>query len=261
VDRAEAVVDSRAGPAACSIPSMNVVGVIPSRLGSTRLARKPLALIAGRTMIERVYEGARASQKLSRLVVATDSEEILSHCRGKGIDAELTSAAHVSGTDRIREIAGRFPADLYVNIQGDEPMVTGGHVDALIAPFEVSPSVEVATLALPLARGEERDPNTVKVVGRLDGRALYFSRSPIPFDRDAAGVSYRKHLGFYAYRPSALERFSALAPSPLEIAERLEQLRFLENGIDIHLAEAPADTWSVDTAEDLARLERHFSQR
>ncbi len=212
-------------------------------------------------MVERVHEGARESRKLSRLLVATDSEEILSHCRERGIDVEMTSAEHVSGTDRIREIASRFPADLYVNIQGDEPMVTGAHVDALIAPFERDGGVEVATLALPLDPREAGDPNTVKVVARLDGRARYFSRSPIPFDRDAARAVYRKHIGFYAYRRSALDRFATLVPSPLETAERLEQLRFLENGIDIHIAESPSDTWSVDTAADLARVEEFFRRR
>ena len=240
---------------------MKIIGVIPSRLASTRLPRKPLAPIAGKSMVERVYEGARGAKRLSRLLVATDSEEIMEHCRARGIDAELTSDRHVSGTDRIREIAGRFPADVYANIQGDEPMVTGAHVDALLAPFFSGETVDVSTLALPLEASEAENPNTVKVVTRKDGRALYFSRSPIPFDRDRQGVEYRKHLGFYAYRAAALERFSALPPSPLETAERLEQLRFLENGIDIRVVESPSDTWSVDTAEDLARLDRHFAGR
>jgi 3-deoxy-manno-octulosonate cytidylyltransferase (CMP-KDO synthetase) len=121
--------------------------------------------------------------------------------------------------------------------------------------------VEVSTLALALDASEADNPNTVKVVTRLDGRALYFSRSPIPFDRDRAGVRYRKHLGFYAYGAAALARFSSLPPSPLETAERLEQLRFLENGVDIRVVESPSDTWSVDTAEDLARVEAFFSSR
>lgn len=237
---------------------MKIVGVIPSRLASTRLARKPLALIGGKTMVERVYEGARASARLTRLLVATDSGEIYEHCQSKGIDVEMTSAEHVSGTDRIREIASRVDADVYANIQGDEPMVTGAHIDALLAPFFADGRVEISTLALPLDPSEAANPNTVKVVVRNDGRALYFSRSPIPFDRDGAGAAYRKHLGFYAYRKRALETFATLAPSSLELAERLEQLRFLENGIDIHVATSPSDTWSVDTAEDLARVEEYF---
>jgi 3-deoxy-manno-octulosonate cytidylyltransferase (CMP-KDO synthetase) len=237
---------------------VKIVGVIPSRLGSTRLPRKPLALIAGKTMIERVYDGARGFSGWTRLLVATDSVEILEFCQSRGIDAEMTSAAHVSGTDRIREIASRHDADIFVNVQGDEPMVSPAHIDALVSPFRGSRDVAVSTLALPLPRPLADDPNTVKVVARLDGRALYFSRSAIPHDRDGAGSRCFKHLGFYAYRPDALARFSSLPPSPLEISERLEQLRFLENGIDIHVAESPSDTWSVDTAEDLARLDRHF---
>jgi len=208
-------------------------------------------------MVERVWEGARACSRFSRLLVATDALEILEYCRARGIDAEMTSPDHVSGTDRIREIAARFPADVYVNVQGDEPMVTGAHVEALLAPFERA-EVTISTLALPIPDDAVSDPNTVKVVVRLDGRALYFSRSPIPFDRDGSRPEYRKHLGFYAYRRDALERFASLAPSPLEIAERLEQLRFLENGIDIHVAQSPSDTWSVDTAADLARVETRF---
>jgi len=208
-------------------------------------------------MVERVWEGARACSRFSRLLVATDALEILEYCRARGIDAEMTSPDHVSGTDRIREIAARFPADVYVNVQGDEPMVTGAHVEALLAPFERA-EVAISTLALPIPDDAVSDPNTVKVVVRLDGRALYFSRSPIPFDRDGSRPEYWKHLGFYAYRRDALERFASLAPSPLEIAERLEQLRFLENGIDIHVAQSPSDTWSVDTAADLARVETRF---
>jgi 3-deoxy-manno-octulosonate cytidylyltransferase (CMP-KDO synthetase) len=239
---------------------MKVIGVIPSRLASTRLPRKPLVSIAGKSMVERVYDGGRGSTRLSRLIVATDAPEIYEHCRARGMDVEMTSSDHVSGTDRIREIAARFPADVYVNVQGDEPMVTAAHVDALLSLFR-SPEVAISTLALPLDAAAAGDPNTVKVVTRLDGRALYVSRAAIPFDRDRSGPEYRKHLGFYAYRRDALERFAALPASPLEIAERLEQLRFLENGIDIHVAESPSDTWSVDTAEDLTRVERHFFER
>ena len=211
-------------------------------------------------MIERVWEGARRSPRLSRLLVATDAPEILEHCRQRGIDVEMTSAAHVSGTDRIREIAARFPADVYVNVQGDEPMVTGAHVDALVAPFSRD-DIAISTLALRLPADAAADPDVVKVVTRRDGRALYFSRAAIPYDRDGSAPEYRKHLGFYAYRAEALDRFAELSTSPLEIAERLEQLRFLENGIDIHVVEAPSDTWSVDTAEDLSRVERHFLRR
>lgn len=241
---------------------MKIIGVIPSRLNSTRLARKPLALIAGVPMVQRVYAGASPCARLDALIVATDSPEILAFCQAQGLAAEMTAPEHVSGTDRIREIADRHDADVFVNIQGDEPMVTGAHVDALVAPFFVDPHVEVSTLALPLPTERAEDPDTVKVVTRRDGRALYFSRAPIPFDRDKTGsAAYRKHLGFYAYRKEALRRFAELAPTPLEISEKLEQLRFLESGIDITVADAPSDTWSVDTAEDLARVEDYFRHR
>ena len=237
---------------------MRIIGVIPSRLASTRLPRKPLADVAGKPMVQRVWEGASGCRALSELLVATDSSEIADVCRRVGIPVEMTSDRHVSGTDRLREIAARRPADAYANIQGDEPMVTDAHVDALLAPL-LDPAVAISTLALPIDAAAAGDPNVVKVVRRSDGRALYFSRSPIPHDRDRSGsVSYWKHLGFYAYRARALDAFATLAPSPLETAEKLEQLRFLENGWDIHVAESPSDTWSVDTAEDLARVEAHF---
>ena len=137
-------------------------------------------------------------------------------------------------------------------------MVTAAHIEALIEPLAADPSLEVSTLAVPLAPKAAAEPSTVKVVTRLDGRALYFSRSAIPFDRESSGISRLKHLGFYAYRRGALERFCALPPSPLENAEKLEQLRFLENGIAIHVSTAPSDTISVDTPEDLARVEEFF---
>jgi len=240
---------------------MRIIGVIPSRLASTRLPRKPLASIDGVPMVKRVYDGARGCLRLSQLLVATDAAEIFEFCRSTGIPAEMTSPNHVSGTDRLREIASRFPADAYANIQGDEPMVTAAHVEALLAPLE-DPRVVISTLALPLSPQQASDPNIVKVVRRFDCRALYFSRSLIPYDRDGSGAAaYWKHLGFYAYRAEALDAFATLPPSPLESAEKLEQLRFLENGWDIHVAESPSDTWSVDTAEDLARVEEYFRKR
>jgi 3-deoxy-manno-octulosonate cytidylyltransferase (CMP-KDO synthetase) len=237
---------------------VKILGVIPARLAATRLPRKPLLAIAGAPMIQRVYDGARQSAAWSALLVATDSNEILDYCRSAGIPAERTSPRHASGTDRIREVAARHDADVVANIQGDEPMVTGRHVEALLAPFQNRPETAVATLAVPLEPDQAGDPNVVKVVRRRDGRALYFSRAPIPFDRDGTGVERLKHLGFYAYRRDALERFGTFEVSALERAERLEQLRLLENGIDIDVRLAPSDTWSVDTAEDLARVEEYF---
>ena len=195
------------------------------------------------------------------VVVATDSDEVAAVCRERGIPVAMTSAECPSGSDRVREVARQIDADIYVNIQGDEPTLTGDFFVPLLALFERA-EVDVATLAVPCAAEEIANPNAVKVVTALDGRALYFSRATIPFDRDGTGFAgYRKHLGIYAYRKAALERFAELKPSPLEQVERLEQLRLLENGIAVYVAAAPRDTIGVDTEEDLARAEAVLRER
>ena len=235
--------------------NFRIAAVIPARLSSTRLSRKVLRPIAGRPMVEWVWRAAAQSGLMDPVVVATDSEEVAAVCRERGIPVEMTSAACPSGSDRVCEVAGRIDADIYVNIQGDEPTITPAFFPPLLALFD-RPEIAVATLAVPCPPDEFTDPNAVKVVTALDGRALYFSRATIPYDRDRAGFTgYRKHLGIYAYRKAALERFAALPPSPLEQTERLEQLRLLDNGIAIYVAEAPADTIGVDTEADLARAE------
>jgi len=234
---------------------LRVAGVIPARLSSTRLSRKVLREIAGRPMVEWVWRAAAASGQMDPVVVATDAEEVAAVCRERGVPVAMTSPDCASGSDRVREAARAIEADIYVNIQGDEPTLTGAFFGPLLALFD-RPEVEVATLAVRCPAEEFANPNAVKVVTALDGRALYFSRATIPFDRDRIGFTgYRKHLGIYAYRRAALERFAALPPSPLEQLERLEQLRLLENGIGLYVAEAPADTIGVDTEEDLARAE------
>lgn len=234
---------------------MRIAGVIPARLGSTRLSRKVLRTIAGRPMVDWVWRAAAASGLMDPVLVATDSEEVAQVCRERSIPVVMTSADCASGSDRVREVAAKVDADIYVNIQGDEPTLTPDFFPPLLAFFE-RPEVEVATLAVGCAAEEIADPNAVKVVTALDGRALYFSRATIPFDRDQTGkASYRKHLGIYAYRKAALERFAALPPSPLERTEKLEQLRLLENGIALYVAEAPRDTIGVDTEADLERAE------
>jgi 3-deoxy-manno-octulosonate cytidylyltransferase (CMP-KDO synthetase) len=235
--------------------ALRIAGVIPARLNSTRLPRKVLRAIAGRPMVEWVWRAAVASGLMQQVLVATDSEEVASVCAGKGIPVVMTSPDCPSGTDRVQQVAGSIDADVYVNIQGDEPTLTADFFPPLLQLFD-RPEVEVATLAVRCAAEDIGNPNAVKVVTALDGRALYFSRATIPFDRDAQGFGgYRKHLGIYAYRKGALARFAALPPSPLETAERLEQLRLLENGIALYVAEAPRDTIGVDTEEDLARAE------
>jgi 3-deoxy-manno-octulosonate cytidylyltransferase (CMP-KDO synthetase) len=235
--------------------SIRIAGVIPARLGSTRLSRKVLRLIAGRPMVEWAWRAASGSGLMDPVLVATDSDEVAATCVERAIPFVMTSSECASGSDRVREVASKTDADIYVNIQGDEPTLTPAFFPPLLALFE-RPEVHVATLAVRCPPLEIANPNAVKVVTAEDGKALYFSRAAIPFDRDAEGFAgYRKHLGIYAYRKAALERFAALPPGWLERVERLEQLRLLENGIDIYVAPAPADTIGVDTEEDLARAE------
>ena len=241
--------------------TFRIAGVIPARLASSRLSRKVLRPIAGRPMVEWVWRAAQASGLMDPVVIATDSEEVAAAVRECGIPVVMTSPDCPSGSDRVREVARQIDADIYVNIQGDEPTLTPEFFPPLLRLFD-RPEVEVATLAVSCPPGEFADPNAVKVVTALDGRALYFSRATIPFDRDRAGFTgYRKHLGIYAYRKAALERFAALPPSPLERIERLEQLRLLENGIALYVADAPGDTIGVDTEEDLARAEAALKGR
>jgi len=238
---------------------MRAIAIIPARLASTRLPRKPLRQIAGHPMLQYVYRAARSSPLLQDVIVATDAAEIYEFCRTNGWNARLTSAEHRSGTDRVHEVACKVPADIYLNVQGDEPLTRPEHIAALLEVMAAS-GAEVGTLKTPMSPADIDNPNAVKVVTDAVGRALYFSRATIPFDRDAsaAGVSdirYYKHLGFYAYRKSALDRFCKMPESSLERAERLEQLRFLENGIPIYVGETPYDTVGVDTEEDLTRVE------
>ncbi len=236
-----------------------VLGVIPARMESERLPGKPLRLISGHPMIAWVYRRALECRALDRLLVATDSEQIAVYCGKTEIPFMMTSRAHRSGTDRIIEVMATQPAQIYVNIQGDEPMVTADHIERLLKPFGERSDTQVTTLAVRIASEEAGDPNAVKVVLDASGRALYFSRAPIPYDRDGSGgARYYKHLGLYAYASEALAKFSRLAPSPLEQTEKLEQLRFLENGIPIVVSETGAETIGVDTEDDLKRVEEGF---
>lgn len=241
--------------------------VIPARYASTRLPGKPLRLLAGRTLIERVYRRANAAGA-AEVVVATDDERIAAACRAFGADVVMTAAAHPSGTDRLAEVValrGWRDDAIVVNVQGDEPLLPPGNVAQVASLLEAHPAAALATLSTPIASLEELlDPNVVKVVADRDGRALYFSRAPIPWQRDAhaagADASARiglaqRHIGLYAYRAGTLGRLAALPPSPLELAERLEQLRALENGLGIAVATAAERPGpGVDTAEDLAAV-------
>lgn len=231
---------------------MKAIAVIPARLASTRLPRKMLREISGKPLIGVVYEAVRSSSQLADVIIATDSDEILSVCQQHNWNAQMTSPQHRSGTERVHEISGRVSADLYINVQGDEPLVRPEQLASLFQVME-NPAGQVGTLMTPAADIDISSPNAVKVVTDLEGRALYFSRATIPFDRDSTGPRYFKHLGLYAYRKSALDRFVTLPESSLEKAERLEQLRFLENGIPIYVGETPYDSIGVDTEEDLRR--------
>jgi 3-deoxy-manno-octulosonate cytidylyltransferase (CMP-KDO synthetase) len=234
-----------------------VLAVIPARLASTRLPRKVLRELHGQPLLAWVVEAAQRCPQIGRLVVAADSAEVAELCAARGWECQMTAPELASGSDRLFAVARNVDADLYVNIQADEPMLEPAHISALLAPF-AGPGVTVTTLKVPCPAEAVPDPNVVKVVTAADGRALYFSRAAIPFVRDQTPdarapqpVTYWKHLGLYAYRKAALERFAALAPSPLEQTERLEQLRLLENNINIHVAEAAHDTIGVDTEHDL----------
>ena len=234
--------------------ALRTLGVVPARLASTRLPRKVLREVAGKPLLVWVVEAARACPQLDEVLVATDSDEVVSLCEARGIAVELTSPDLPSGTDRIHAVAQKIDADVYVNIQGDEPLIRPDHISALLRPF-VRDDVDVTTLKVRCVPENVANPNAVKVVTAADGRALYFSRATIPYDRDGSAPEYWKHIGLYAYRKAALDRFPSLAASALERTERLEQLRFLESGIDIYVEPTEYDTIGVDTEDDLRLVE------
>ncbi|MFZ0816928.1 MAG: 3-deoxy-manno-octulosonate cytidylyltransferase [Candidatus Sulfotelmatobacter sp.] len=232
---------------------MKTIAVIPARLASTRLPRKMLREFAGKPLVGWVYEAVRSSSLLTEVVIATDSEQILEVCRRHGWNARMTSAAHCSGTERVHEISNSIAADVYINVQGDEPLIRPEHIASLLDVMK-DPVVQVGTVKTPCPPEDNLNPNAVKVVTAPGGRALYFSRATIPYDRDGTAPRYFKHLGLYAYRKPALDLFVSQPESILEKSERLEQLRFLENGISIYVAETPYDSVGVDTEEDLQRV-------
>lgn len=238
---------------------MNVIAVIPARLESQRLPRKMLREIGGKPLAVWVYEAVQKSGLLADVMVATDSDEILQACRKHSCNAVMTSVKHRSGTERVHEISQSVAADVYINVQGDEPMIRAEHIDALVALMH-NENILVGTLKTPPSPDDAGNPNSVKVVADSDGRALYFSRATIPFDRDGSHPKYFKHLGIYGYRKVALERFMSWPESSLERAERLEQLRFLENGVPIYVAETQYDSVGVDTEEDFVRVQKLLSR-
>jgi 3-deoxy-manno-octulosonate cytidylyltransferase (CMP-KDO synthetase) len=238
---------------------MKTVAIIPARLASTRLPRKMLRQIAGKALVGWVYEAVRSSQMLADVIIATDSAEILEVCRRHNWKAQMTSADHRSGTERVHEISNSIAADVYVNVQGDEPLVRPEQIATLLEVMKER--AQVGTVKTPCPPEDISNPNAVKVVTAPDGRALYFSRATIPFDRDGAHPRYFKHLGLYAYRKPALDIFVSQPESLLEKSERLEQLRFLENGIAIYVGETLYDSVGVDTEEDLKRVAEILRKR
>jgi 3-deoxy-manno-octulosonate cytidylyltransferase (CMP-KDO synthetase) len=229
--------------------------------------------IAGKPLVGWVYEAVRSSPLLSDVIIATDSEEIMEACRRHGWNARMTLSTHRSGTERVHEVSNSIAADVYVNVQGDEPLVRPEQIARLLDVMKddamKDATVQVGTVKTPCPQEDVGNPNAVKVVTAPDGRALYFSRATIPFDRDKlhdidrnqTGPGYFKHLGLYAYRKPALDLFVSQPESALEKSERLEQLRFLENGIPIYVGETPYDSVGVDTEEDLQRVAEILSKR
>lgn len=241
---------------------MNIIGIIPSRYNSTRFPGKPLVDIGGKSMIQRVYKQAQKVRSFSKIIVATDDVRIEEHVKSFGGDVIMTSTEHQSGTDRCGEVVRKLKEnyDIVVNIQGDEPFIQPEQLEKLIATFD-DVNTQIATLAIKLKNSEDIfSPNIVKVVFSVLGNALYFSRNPIPFNRNAERekwvntTSYYKHLGIYAFRSDILRKINTLQQSTLEKAESLEQLRWLENDFKIKLVETDIDTIGVDTPEDLLKL-------
>ncbi len=241
---------------------MKAIGVIPARLGSTRLAEKVLKVLDGRPMIQHVWERARQSKKLSDLMIACDDERILTCAKNFGGKAVLTRSDHPNGTSRVAEVASREEAEVFINIQGDEPMMHPSAIDQIVEAFEKDPGINVATCAVRRHDKEDyENPNVVKVVLGQNGDGLYFSRAPIPHFRGSSSPAwYLKHLGIYGYRKSFLLEFVRWEPGILEEAEKLEQLRILERGFSIRVIETLHDSWSVDTREDLETVEAKLKE-
>lgn len=234
-----------------------VLAVIPARWASSRFPGKPLADLLGKPMIQRVVEQVRRASRIDEVLVATDDPRILEAVQGFGGQAMLTRPDHRTGTDRMAEVAERHPARLYVNVQGDEPLIDPRGLDALVDWMQThDPGADVGTLCFPISAREAGDPNRVKVVRTASGRALYFSRSPIPFPRDERAARYFQHVGVYAFRAEVLRAFPTLSSPELERAESLEQLRLMHAGYTIQVLEAGRAAPGVDTPEDLERVAR-----
>jgi 3-deoxy-manno-octulosonate cytidylyltransferase (CMP-KDO synthetase) len=240
--------------------SGKVVVVIPARYGATRLPGKPLVSLAGKPMIERVHERAKMAKTPDRVIVATDDERIRQAVEAFGGEARMTRPDHRTGTERVAEVAAHVEGNVFVNVQGDEPLLDPAALDAAVNALLEEPGADVATVATLIKTTTDiMDPNVVKVVLDFDGNALYFSRAPIPWVRDAASkiqVRHWKHLGLYVFLRDALLDYPTLPQGELERIEQHEQLRWIENGVKIRVAEVEHDAVSVDVPEDIARVEK-----
>ena len=238
---------------------MNILCVIPARYFSTRLPGKPLADIAGKPMIQRVYERAILAKRPGQVIVATDHDLVYDAIVNFGGQAMLTSPEHPTGTDRLAEVAGRFPeVDLIINVQGDEPLIPPEVIDQLAEAFDGHPELQMATLMTKMDESEYNNPSVVKVVTDLQGYALYFSRALVPYPRNNTGIPMYKHIGIYAYRRDFLLKYANLSPTPLEKTESLEQLRALEHGYRIKVLKTDFQSIGVDTMEDLEKVNLLF---
>ncbi len=241
---------------------MTILGIIPARYASTRLPGKPLVDLHGLSLIERVFIQASKSKLLTRVLVATDDSRILKHCQAKGIDVLMTSSDHLNGTERCGEVVKKLEEkfDFVVNIQGDEPFIDPEGLDRLLTSMMEDASRQIGTLVTTFPELLSiDDPSKIKVAMGQNGRALYFSRSVIPFARNAGSIAYFKHIGLYAFQWDVFLEVLTLSPSPLELAESLEQLRWLEAGYSIFAAIVPEDSPGVDTPEDVARIREILS--
>lgn len=238
---------------------MRIVCVIPARYGSTRLPGKPLADIAGKPMIERVYEQVNKATEISDALVATDDERVEKAVQKFGGIAVMTNPHHLTGTDRLAEVAKLYEdIDVIINVQGDEPLIDPELVNRLAKLFKEDTSVVMATVSCPLLEEEYNEPSCVKVVTNLQGNALYFSRSLVPYPRNAFKKKPSKHVGIYAYTREFLLAYAEMEPTPLELTESLEQLRVLENGYTIKVIETDKRFFGVDTPEDLEEVSMYF---
>jgi 3-deoxy-manno-octulosonate cytidylyltransferase (CMP-KDO synthetase) len=241
-------------------PDPKVVVVIPARFGSTRLPGKPLVTLCGKPMVQHVYERAKLAQTVHTVLVATDDQRVLDFVRSFGGHARMTRVDHRTGTERIAEVAVHEPGDIFVNVQGDEPLIDPRAIDTAVAALLQEPPAQIATVATRIRHANDiMDPNVVKAVLDFDDYALYFSRAPIPWIRDTQDkvhVKYWKHLGLYVFQRDALLEYPTLPQGELEKIEQLEQLRWLENGWRLRVAEVPHDAVSVDVPEDITRVEK-----